>query len=166
MFAAVSYYCLYVYQSCLAVLACCTTCQHAATNCRCHPTAALPQSGMDEQDISAALAQLSATVLPCAESFAAPARPEPLPRHALRLHAPPRASAKLTHTIRHVAAKAVAQLGLASAGLVRVSGWLAPSPEWEQRYLLPDEALHHMPDYDAGVFAGVFCLCVCVCVCV
>lgn len=59
-----------------------------------------------------------------------------------------RASAKLVHTMRHAAAKAVGDLGLAAAGLVRVRGWYAAAPDWQERYALNPAELHRMPDTD------------------
>ncbi|KAF8072596.1 hypothetical protein HT031_000256 [Scenedesmus sp. PABB004] len=112
------------------------------------------QAGVEEADITAALDELAASAPPpLADAVGLPGLPDPLPRYALRMHVPPRCSAKVVATIRHAAAKAVGQLGLEAAGLVRVGGWLALRPDWQGRYTLPPEALLKMPDFDAGQLA-------------
>lgn len=118
------------------------------------PLAVLPlllpgQAGEEPEAIASTLEQLSSQEPPVLDVLQPHRLPDPLPRHRLRLHMPPRVSAKLAATMRHAAAKAVAQLGLSGAGLVRVSGWLALQPDWQGRYKLPPEALLKMPDYDA-----------------
>lgn len=117
---------------------------------------------MEEEEISQALDALAAPEPPVLDLLKTPVLPEPMPFNTLKVHMPPRASNKVTQTIRHAAAKAVAQLGLEPAGLVRVSGWLAVKPDWQEHYTLPPEALQHMPDYDAGdnqltVMLGPWC---------
>jgi hypothetical protein len=59
-----------------------------------------------------------------------------------------RASTKLIHTMRHAAAKAVSDLGLSAAGLVRVRGWFAATPDWQDAYSTKPEDLLKMPDTD------------------
>ncbi|WIA08499.1 hypothetical protein OEZ85_007934 [Tetradesmus obliquus] len=111
------------------------------------------QAGMEEAQISQALEALAAAEPTTLDALTTPDLPDPLPHHTLKLHMPPRASNKIVQTIRHTAAKAVAQLGLEGAGLVRVSGWMALQPDWQQRYELPPEALQKVADYDAGQLA-------------
>lgn len=76
---------------------------------------------------------------------------QPLPRRIVKLHSPPRMSAKMTQTIRHAAAKAVRDLGLAGAAAARVSGWVALSPSWQDLYSKPAAYIPTLPDHvDAG----------------
>jgi hypothetical protein len=107
---------------------------------------------MEEAEISQALEALAAAEPTTLDALATPDLPDPLPHHTLKLHMPPRASNKIVQTIRHTAAKAVAQLGLEGAGVVRVSGWMALQPDWQQRYEVPPEALQKVADYDAGMW--------------
>jgi hypothetical protein len=55
----------------------------------------------------------------------------------------------LIHTMRHAAAKAVSELGLTAAGLVRVRGWYALQPDWQDAYTPQPQDIRHMPDIDA-----------------
>jgi hypothetical protein len=111
---------------------------------------------MEEAQISQALEALAASDPTTLDHLVTPDLPDPLPHHTLKLHVPPRASNKIVQMIRHTAAKAVAQLGLEAAGLVRVCGWMALQPDWQQRYELPPEALQKVADFDAG---GGCCYC-------
>jgi hypothetical protein len=50
--------------------------------------------------------------------------------------------------MRHAAAKAVSELGLSGAGLVRVRGWYAAQPDWQDAYSTKPEDIKKMPDID------------------
>jgi len=54
----------------------------------------------------------------------------------------------LVHTMRHAAAKAVSDLGLSGAGLVRVRGWYAAPTDWQDAYSPKPEDLMLVPDED------------------
>eukprot|EP00775_Hariotina_reticulata_P002565 gene2565-2867_t len=113
----------------------------------------LMQEGQDPDVIAETLEVMSAAEPVVLDALRWSDLPDPLPRNTLKLHVPPRTSNKITQTIRHTAAKAVAQLGLQAAGVVRVGGWLAVRPDWQERYTLPPEAIQKMPDYDARQLA-------------
>lgn len=120
---------------------------HQATLC---PLIVPFQEGLETEQITELVENLSATEPEHVETRHVPSLPDPMPGHTLKLHVPPRASNKITQTIRHAAAKAVAQLGLEKAGLVRVSGWMALQLDWQGLYTPAPEEIKKMPDYDAG----------------
>lgn len=116
------------------------------------------QEGVDDEGIGGVLEVLSATEPDGVDTLRLPSLPDPMPGYTLKLHMPPRASIKITQTIRHAAAKAVAQLGLEQAGLVRVRGWMALMADWQEVYTLPPEDIKKMPDWDGGGWAGSSCI--------
>lgn len=69
--------------------------------------------------------------------------------------------------MRHAAAKAVADLGLSGAGLVRVRGWFAATPDWQEPHRPKPEDIQKMPDTDPrehpegggqwGIVADLWC---------
>jgi hypothetical protein len=70
--------------------------------------------------------------------------------------------------MRHAAARAVADLGLSGAGLVRVRGWYATQPDWQDAYRTKPEDIKKMPDADpckdlqaTGPRGGSLCVLVC-----
>lgn len=78
------------------------------------------QEGQDPDVIAETLEVMSAAEPVVLDALRWSDLPDPLPRNTLKLHVPPRASNKITQTIRHTAAKAVAQLGLQVGGTADV----------------------------------------------
>lgn len=65
--------------------------------------------------------------------------------------------------MRHAAAKAVSDLGLSGAGLVRVRGWYAAQPDWQEAYSTKPQDIKKMPDADprkthSAASCGVGCV--------
>lgn len=100
---------------------CCFTCSQSRSTLGCFCLGWFDvQEGQDPDVIAETLGVMAAAEPVVVDALRWSDLPDPLPRNILKLHVPPRASNKITQTIRHTAAKAVAQLGLQVGGTARL----------------------------------------------
>eukprot|EP00798_Chlamydomonas_sp_ICE-L_P023288 gene23288-30524_t len=111
----------------------------------------MSRSGASAEEVAWEVEKLRSAALPHPKyGVFVPSR-QYLPTQVVKYHCPPRLSRRMTHHIRHAAAKLFTQLGL--EGAARVDGWVALSPDWKNLHARKDTDIENLPDQDPIIIA-------------